>query len=99
MAQIIKKKIHGEEKIFKIAKNKLDNKYWVYYLNTFMMPCWMFMQSFNTPKEARKYVSGIEKEFNIIIGGKLNETRAFKRKDRKFKDSIKKGNQKQQGLC
>jgi hypothetical protein len=35
-----------------------------------MMPCWMFMQSFNTPKEARKYVSGIEKEFNIIIGGK-----------------------------
>lgn len=69
MAQIIKKKVYGEEKIFKIAKNKIDNKYWVSYLNNFMFPSWNFMKSFDTPKEGRKYVREISKEFNIVIGG------------------------------
>lgn len=71
MATIIKEKIYGETILFKISKNSIDNKYWIWYLNTFLFSSWEFMKSFNTPKEARKYVREIEKEYNIVIGVKL----------------------------
>ncbi len=68
MAQIIKKKVYGEDKLFKIAKNKIDNKYWVYALSAFIYPSWNFYKSFDTPKQARAYVKNIEAEYYIKIG-------------------------------